>query len=358
MCGRRACDRSVSGLGALTARARSALALILMLALPGSCMLLAPSTDELASALSCPTGTKVCDNSCAAVDNPVTGCALSGCEPCVLPHAAAGCKDGACSIDVCEATWADCDGDTANGCEIPLPAGRQGCSCESIRFLDDLGSLVVDTSVSGPVELGDGDFTVEFWVMRSADAHDPADLYQLFTSSSPDGASGTYPLPFFRLAIGPTYFACNTYDGGAPGENAISVQAGLPLNRWTHVACSHEGDQLVAYLDGVEKTRVPYHSGSLALDAPVIGASGTPTLAGYELGPLRVSRVARYQGAFAPATHWSVDDATVFQYLVFSPYLQLGPFDGRIYDESASGLIARSRGGVTSGEQTPCDASP
>lgn len=78
--------------------------------------------------------------------NPANGCEtdvsadLAHCGSCSAapckdgPHGAAACDGGKCGL-ACEKGWGDCDGDSANGCELNLTAdpnncGTCGTSCE------------------------------------------------------------------------------------------------------------------------------------------------------------------------------------------------------------------------------------
>ena len=103
-----------------------------------------------------PSGTALCLNgtcsvgACTAPNANCDGVAANGCETdtardvlhcgsCATPcaprtHATAACAAGACAY-ACEAGFADCDGDTANGCEVdttssPAACGACGTRCD------------------------------------------------------------------------------------------------------------------------------------------------------------------------------------------------------------------------------------
>lgn len=69
------------------------------------------------------------------VDTRVDAAHCGACRAaCSLPHASAGCAASACAVTTCEASFADCDGAPANGCEVDtradaLHCGRCGASC-------------------------------------------------------------------------------------------------------------------------------------------------------------------------------------------------------------------------------------
>jgi hypothetical protein len=88
----------------------------------------------------CPDGTKRCGTLCAALDDPAYGCSATGCAPCELPNAVAGCgpleggadaaPDGgplACSVAVCKDTHRDCNGAALDGCEIDTSDDLRNC---------------------------------------------------------------------------------------------------------------------------------------------------------------------------------------------------------------------------------------
>jgi hypothetical protein len=75
----------------------------------------------------CPPGRKRCGADCVVLDDPNTGCAEAGCEPCTLPYAAALCAGGACAISQCAAGHDDCDDLPATGCEADLESDIEHC---------------------------------------------------------------------------------------------------------------------------------------------------------------------------------------------------------------------------------------
>ncbi|WP_437605531.1 hypothetical protein WMF20_31075 [Sorangium sp. So ce834] len=79
----------------------------------------------------CEAGYANCD------DNPANGCEVNtntsaahcgACgATCDLPHAAESCVGGSCVLGACAAGYADCDGDPANGCEVNLNSSAANC---------------------------------------------------------------------------------------------------------------------------------------------------------------------------------------------------------------------------------------
>ncbi len=101
-----------------------------------------------------PNGTAICKSGVCGVSNctapfgdcdglPANGCEANedvdptncgGCgNRCVVPHATPKCTIGVCGISTCDAGWADCDGNPANGCEVNLMTDVGNChACGSV----------------------------------------------------------------------------------------------------------------------------------------------------------------------------------------------------------------------------------
>lgn len=83
----------------------------------------------------CGDGAKVCGGECVGIADPLYGCGVDTCEPCAgRKTTLLVCQAGACALALCRSTWADCNGDLADGCETDLldPRSCGGCSvvCE------------------------------------------------------------------------------------------------------------------------------------------------------------------------------------------------------------------------------------
>jgi len=65
---------------------------------------------------------------CTAPDTCGGGGSANRCGcVCQLPHAATKCLGGACSVAACDSGWANCDGNTATGCETPVDSSLANC---------------------------------------------------------------------------------------------------------------------------------------------------------------------------------------------------------------------------------------
>lgn len=80
----------------------------------------------------CEAGQKSCNNGCVDVSDPLFGCG-AGCEPCAITNATATCGGGSCVIDACASGFDDCDGKSANGCEVSTSADVANCgACDTL----------------------------------------------------------------------------------------------------------------------------------------------------------------------------------------------------------------------------------
>ncbi len=86
---------------------------------------------------SCNAGFGNCDNNVATgcevnLTNTVAHCGACG-RACSLPNATPTCASGACAIAACNAGFADCDRNPANGCEVNLATDVNNCGACGAR---------------------------------------------------------------------------------------------------------------------------------------------------------------------------------------------------------------------------------
>ena len=96
---------------------------------------------------SCNGGFGNCDsnpaNGCETPLNTLTDCNVCG-TACSLSNAVSSCESGTCFISSCNAGWADCDGNPANGCETSLNTltncGTCGIVCSLFNTISSCAS--------------------------------------------------------------------------------------------------------------------------------------------------------------------------------------------------------------------------
>jgi hypothetical protein len=211
-------------------------------------------------------------------------------------------------------------------------------------FLDETagtsdGSFL--SSVGTDTELGDGDFTIEFWANREViniGGTTSAGLFY-YGGNALTGAAweNTGVFQYFLPQFGFSIYMQNTqqtntcnmtfYNGGDQSFTAI----GNLLPVWTHFAIVRESGTIKVYVDGVEKVSKAntqnYTLAGAAADSNAwsvggnamiqIGSSNIATgldcFHGYIDG-VHVSNIARYSGTFAPPTAQQNPDANTISY--------------------------------------------
>jgi len=82
-----------------------------------------------------------CEGQCVDKSADLNNCGACGIS-CVAPHAMTTCRAGVCVIVSCTIGFADCDGISGNGCEVPLQVDQLNCGqCGHICNLPKAGSL-------------------------------------------------------------------------------------------------------------------------------------------------------------------------------------------------------------------------
>lgn len=82
----------------------------------------------------CDADRKLCGGLCVSFRDPAFGCAAAACDPCSIAHGAPSCNAGSCAVGSCAPTYANCNGDVADGCETntdktPTSCGACGITC-------------------------------------------------------------------------------------------------------------------------------------------------------------------------------------------------------------------------------------
>jgi len=311
-----------------------------------SCSLGEPAQELLSGGnLHCAIGTKACGRDCVGLEIPSNGCASSSCEPCQVPHASATCAAGTCAVDVCEFGWRDCDQDPANGCE----EATESCGCHSLLFAEKNAAAWIYTEAdkydSGvvPMNFGDSDWTWEAWLKVNGDKASWS-FYSNGEGREYDGIS---------VGINSEgYMSCGVSVRPNPESSPTGTIAYGLLRpyQWQHLACERLGSSIRLYVDGILRgsaTAAPVVSASNA----TMGRSSESNFAPVMLGPMRISRRARYGPDFEPRKRWGTDDQTVYLFLV-----NKGLTENKMLVDEASGKdLGMVGGGTWDGRgDTPC----
>jgi hypothetical protein len=75
---------------------------------------------------SCPASTSLCSRTCTLTQTDPNNCGACG-SVCAPANAVGGCSAGACSIGACNAGFGNCDGNAANGCETNTTNNVNNC---------------------------------------------------------------------------------------------------------------------------------------------------------------------------------------------------------------------------------------
>ncbi len=225
---------------------------------------------------------------CGSVTNPGTDAAT---EIDAADIADASTIDGATTDAVPQAD-APLAPDAAPDATTPPDATR----CYALHFS---GSDYVGIPDSDSLA-GGGPMTIEAWIR----AQDPGGVYPNLIGKR--DTSANYP-PWvlgFQNDLG-LYSVKN--DGWAYASEPI------PLDVWTHVAVVFDGSELRFYIDGVPGTSFTTSAmGPANNEGVYIGTipSGSQNYTG-DIAAIRVSKSARYSGAFTPVTYWTNDANTL-----------------------------------------------
>jgi hypothetical protein len=182
------------------------------------------------------------------------------------------------------------------------------------------------------IDVPDGPFTIEAW-MR-ADALEGARGLVCKTESSEYGLFASDGKPAMYAHLGGRYVVAE-----APGPC-------LATGRWHHVAGIYDGARVALFVDGAEVAATPGTGARTRNRLPlVIGGDVNGAGAGHQLfqgriDAVRVSRGARYAGAFAPERALAADGDTL---LLLAMEGALGPW---IEDSSGRRAHAEARGGA------------
>lgn len=172
--------------------------------------------------------------------------------------------------------------------------------CVALQFdglLDHV--LIADSPSLNPT----GPVTVEAWVRTESGVVNPPWYPNLISKRA---ANNIYPP--WGLGIWENRQLYSVGDGAW-----VFGSTPITFGRWTHVAAVFDQAQVRFYVDGVPAGSTPAAAMGPANTEPVVLGTLTNNTQNFrgDMAGLRVSRVARYTAAFAPATSWTSDADTL-----------------------------------------------
>lgn len=197
--------------------------------------------------------------------------------------------------------------------------------CHSVVLSSSVATVSIAPAGFG---LGAGAWTVELWLK----AHDrfQGPINQIL-SMNQDYGIDTLQL-MYELPAGKVYcFTYNTHDDGLELKGRSER---IDDGRWHHVACAYAAGTMTVYTDGRSGETVSGMPDLEVMSTVALGDTRSTlegTAAPVEVGPLRMSRGARYMAPFHPVQRWAIDPDTLAQYLVTTG------FDGRTLVDEAGG---------------------
>jgi len=188
------------------------------------------------------------------------------------------------------------------------------------------------------MDFKDGDWTWEAWVKLEGEVA----AWRFYSNGDGKEDDG------FGFGFADGHVSCGITKQPSV-SSAVVVPGFLRQHEWQHFACERSGNSLRLYIDGylratagvaevIRRSNATLYSGT-DLDTPPV-----------KMGPMRISRVARYDGDFEPKPRWVADDDAVLLYLV-----SRGVEGHRLADEAGGDNVGTLNNGMRDGKgDTPC----
>ena len=166
----------------------------------------------------------------------------------------------------------------------------------SSMYFDGTGDYL-QTAPSQLFNVGASDFTIEFWIYPTSFASTSYPMYSTTARAKSDVLA-------FEVGTAGTIVAYVTASGGGAWSIVGAGNIGtLTLNAWNHVALVRNGSAFRGYVNGVQGGMTTSSSSAVAsFDGWNIGFNGASAYFTGYIDDLRITRFARYTGAFTPQT--------------------------------------------------------
>jgi len=193
----------------------------------------------------------------------------------------------------------------------------------SLRLDGSTGSYLT-LSDHSDLDLRNTDFTIELWVMPTANLTSERMLFFKWASSS----QYSYKIYFNEItSVNTLYFYYST--NGTSGTTATFSLPYYEIYKWYHIAIVRNGTSLTVYSNGVSCGS--YNIGTATIydsTSPLnIGSQGTSLFFHGYLDEIRYSNIARYTSNFTPSTNQFDNDSETKLLLHFDTTHKSTPID-------------------------------
>ncbi len=211
---------------------------------------------------------------------------------------------------------------------IPSSAVERHIPRDAIRFDLNNERIVVNhhqsLNIAGPI-------TVELWV-RIADTYKGPQWHPNLIGKRRRNNT----LPAWCLGIG-----ANRELYTVANQQWLYDNRPIKVNRWHHVAAVFNGKSVQFFINGQPgKKHVAHALGPANNDPVILGTllENTQNFTG-DIGPVRVSTIARYTNKFKPTTYWKNDKNTVLMLLMKDSAKQIKDVSRHNHSAQVSGEV-------------------
>ncbi len=105
---------------------------------------------DAAPSVQCGVAKTDCGGTCVSVDDPAFGCGDPSCGACGSANGTAGCAQGQCVMVSCNANWANCTGDPA-GCTTDLTTDSNCGACGNQCGVEATQGHAISSCINAPI---------------------------------------------------------------------------------------------------------------------------------------------------------------------------------------------------------------
>ncbi len=231
----------------------------------------------------------------------------------------------------------------------PLATDVESQQTKALLFDGNGGSVSVSDAAGTFSFRRNASYTIEAWVKYMGDGGSGAGAGTMIAKSSPESGAGSFPFSLSNMrpdSPGQLRFAIG--DDGTPVE-VLSDGTEFNDNKWHHVACVHDPDQMEIrlYVDSLPQGSTTYSSlGDITNDEPVTLGAGPEAGSwfGGQLDEIRIWNVVRADSAILAmmlkpldgdeeglVAYWPLDDVSNGIITDMTESAHYGTFEGGVY---------------------------